>query len=363
MKMLKSQSLKAILGLVILLYVLCAILGVVMIPSLSNVSKDPISLDEVDYSGDIEGLYVSGTIYGIYDWYCEETQDDETIAREYIIDADDYYYIGLRAEYSDMDAAESLLKASTMYLDGTDDGTLLQKAQYEISGVIKAMPSDSKEFYYEYAEWCEIDTEIFLPYYIEVGTYGDYDGGDLVLFGILIVFLFAIGTLLFVWALTGHYQKAVKKYIDNSGSPELAAARVENFLETTPLVNGMRYNHEFICGNSGATTIFGETPKLAWAYKHVVSHKRYFITINKTYSIVLGFADGTRQMVDIKKEAMVDEHLQNLQQLCPKAVFGYSAELDQMFKKNLPQFLNLRYNAPEQPVQPAAESTEEFTND
>lgn len=360
MKMLKNQSLKTILFLVILLYAICAILGVLMIPSLSNVSKAPISLDEVDYSGDIEGLYVSGTIYGIYDWYCEETQDDETIAREYIIDADEYYYIGLRAEYSDMDDAESLLEASTMYLEGTDDGTLLQKARYEISGVIKAMPSDSKEFYYEYAEWREIDTDIFLPYYIEVGTYGDYDGDDLILFGILIVFLFGIATLLLVWVFTGHYQKSVKKYIHHSDSPELATAKVENFLATTPLVNGMRYNHEFICGSNGATTIFGETSKLAWAYKHVVSHKRYFITVSKSYSIVLGFSDGTTQMVGLKKEAMVDEHLQNLQRLCPKAVFGYSAELDQMFKKNLPQFLSLRYNAP---VQPVAETTEEVTND
>ena len=361
MKMLKKQSLKSVLVLVILLYVFCAILGAVMIPSLSNASKDPISLDEIDYSGDIDGLYVSGTIYGIYDWYCEETQDDKTIAKEYIIDADDYYYIGLRAEHSDMDAADALLDASTKYLDGLDDGTLLAESQYEVFGVIKAMPEDSLQFYYEYADWCEIDREIFLPYYIEIGTYGDYDGTDMILFGILIAFLFGLGTLFLVWALTGHYQKEVKKYIDNSGSPELAASKVDNFLRTTPLVNGMRYNHEFICGNSGATTVFGETPKLAWAYKHVVNHKRYFITVSKSYSIVLGFTDGTRQMAGVKKEAMVDEHLQNLQALCPKAIFGYSAELDQMFRKNLPQFLSLRYNAPEQPV--AEPADEQVTND
>ena len=355
MKMLRKQSLKSVLGLVILLYAFCAILGVVIVPSLSNASKEPISLDEIDYSGDIEGLYVSGTLYGIYDWYCEETQDDKTIAKEYIIDADDYYYIGLRAEYGDMDAADALLDASTKYLDGLDDGTLLAESQYEVFGVIKAMPEDSLQFYYEYAEWCEIDTEIFLPYYIEVGTYGDYDGTDLILFGGLIAFLFILATLFLVWALTGHYQKAVKKYINNSGSPELAESKVENFVAMTPLVNGMRYNHEFICGNDGANTVFGETDKLVWAYKHVVNHKRYFITVSKTYSVVLGFADGTRQMARVKKEAMADEHLQNLQNLCPKAILGYSAELDQMFRKNLPQLLNLRYNAPE----PVAEPTDE----
>jgi len=360
MKMLKNQSLKAILGVVILLYAICAILGVVMIPSLSNASKEPVSLEEIDYSGDIEGLYVSGTVYGIYDWYCEETKDGKTIAKEYIIDADDYYYIALRAEYSDMEAADALYDASTLYLEGTDDGTLLAEKQYDIYGVIKEMPADSLQFYYEYADWCEADRDLFLPYYIEVGTYGDYDGTDLTLFGILIAFIFGFATLLLIWVFTGHYQKEVKKYINNSGSPELALSKVENFIATTPLVNGMRYNHEFICGNSGATTVFGETPKLAWAYKHVVNHKRYFITVSKTYSIVLGFTDGTRQMARIKKEAMIDEHLQNLQNLCPKAIIGYSAELDQMFRKNLPQFLSLRYNAPEPVAEPA---DEQITND
>lgn len=355
MKMLQKQSLKNSLFVIIFLYILSIAMVVVMIPSLSNLAKEPIPLEEVDFTGDIEGLYVTGTLYVVYDCYCEETVDDRLVAREYVIDADDYYYLGLRAEDEHMDDAESLLDAYIKYLEGSDDGTLMMDAQYQVTGVIKEMPSDSKQFYYELADWYEIDTSLFLPYYIEAGSIGAYDTTDLIIFGVGFLLCFGIATFTLVSALTGKYQKAVKKYIDSCPNAELANAKIEAFLQNTPLVNGLRYNHEFICGNNGATTVFGETPKLAWAYKHVVNHKRYFITVSKSYAIVLGFTDGTRQMVNIRKEAMVDEHLQKLQQLCPKAVFGYSKELDQMFSKNLSQFLNLRYYAPEQSEQPTTE--------
>lgn len=351
MKMLKKQSLKSCLGLILIFYAMCIFFAIVIAPSLSTAMQEPISLDEVDYTGDIEGLYISGTIYGIYDWYCEDTSDDETIAKEYIIDADNYYFIGLRAEYSDMDDADALLDASTLYLNGADEGTKLQQSQYEIYGIIKPMPAASLEFYYEYADWCELDRDMFLPYYIDVNTYGSYDTFDLVLFCIIILLLFALGTTFIVLPLTGHYQKNIKKYINSSLNAELATAKVENFLSTVSLTNGMRYNHEFIYGSNGATTIFGETEKLVWAYKHIIRHKRYFITVHKSYALILGFADGTQQMASIKKEAFLDEHLANLQTLCPKAIIGYSDDLARMFKKDLPQFLNLRYYAPEQTVE------------
>lgn len=348
MKMLKKQSLKRSLPIAILFYSVGIGFAIFFVHLFLASLKEPVPLDDIDYTGDINGLYVTGTIYGIYDWYCEEYDEEDTIAKEYIIDAGDYYFISLRAEYDDMNTADTLLEASTLYLNGEDDGTLLSEAQYEISGVIKAMPADSKEFYYEYADWCELDRDIFLPYYIDVNASQSYDVFDVVM-SIIIVLLFnGIATAFIVLALCGHYQKNVKKYIDSCPNQEFATAKIENFLSTVPLIHDMRYNHEFIYGSNEATTIFGETQKLVWAYKHIIKHKYYFITISKSYALILGFADGTQQMAIVKKEAFADEHLANLEKLCPKAIFGYSEDLNKMYKKDLPKFLSLRYSAPEE---------------
>lgn len=356
MKTLKLKSFKSVLFFVILFWAIAIIFGIAAAPGLSNATKEPIAWNEVDFSGDIEGLYISGTVYGIYDCYCEETENGTVVAREYLTDADGYYYIALRAEDEDMLAANDLMDATYSYFTGADDGTLLMEHQYEITGVIKKIPSDSLEFFYEYLEWDTMDEETrayFLPYYIDINKVGNYDMSGTVIMSIATVVMFGIGLVFLVLVFTGGYQKSVKKYIKNSANPELAREKVENFVETVPEVKGLRYNHEFICGYNKYITVFGETPKLVWIYKQIINHKRYFITVSKTYSIVLGFADGTKQVVGLKNEAIVEEHIQQLQTLCPKAVFGYSADLDKMFRKDLNQFLNLRYNASEQPVQPA----------
>lgn len=360
MKTLRKQSLKSVLWIIILLWGLAILLGGMAMPSLSKAGTEPTPWEEVDFSGDIEGLYISGTVYGIYDWYCEEYEDDKTVAREYFTDADDYYYMGLRAEHSDMKAADALMVATSAYFEGEDDGTLLMEAQYEVKGIIKKIPSDSLKFYHEYLDWDTMDEEskdMFLPYYIDVNNLGDYDTTDGIIFLTVAIILFLIGLLILILVLAGRYQKTVNNYIKNSMNPEYTRDKIENFLQVVPEVNGLRYNQEFICGSNNGTTIFGETQKIVWAYKHTVNHRYYFITVAKSYAIVLGFLDGTMQTAAIKKEEMVDAHLQKLQQLCPKAIIGYSADLERMFRKNLNEFLRLRYYAPETTEQNPTDDT------
>ncbi len=345
MKMLKMQSFKSILLILLIAFGLGIGILAVAIPDAITLAQGPIPLEEVDFNGDFEGLYVTTTLPIIYDCYCEETSDNEIVSREYIIDADDVYYMGLRARNDDMNDADQLYDAYMAYLEGTDDGTRIYESQYEVTGIITKMPDDSEEFYYELVDWYGEDRALFLPYYINVNI---LDSSTLVMYGILILIAFGFGIYFIVALATGRYQKEVKKYINSCPNAELATAKVENFLSTVPLEKGMRYNHEFICGNNNGTTIFGETSKVAWVYKHVTRQKLYYIiTIGKSYGIVLGFADGTRQMVSVKNEAVANEHLENLQKLCPKAVFGYSDDLNRMFNGNMAQFLSLRYNAPE----------------
>lgn len=338
---------KSIIPLVILFVIIGVVFEVVSVPSLLTSFEEPVNLDDVDFEGDIEGLYVTGTLYGIYDCYCEETENGKPIGREYIIDADDYYYMGLCVDKKDFDAAEALMEASWDYLDGYTDYEELEKYQYEITGTITKIPRDSLKFYNEYIDYLEYSAEeeaMFLPYYIEVGKIGNYTMGGIIILIIAGVVFILLGIIFLILVLTGFYQKSVKKYINASASPDMAAEKVERFLQNTTEVNGLRYNTEFICGQEGATTVFGEVSKLAWVYLHTVTHKRYFITVGKTYSLMLCFTDGTRHLVNVKNEAIATQHMERLNQQFPYIICGYSDELDRMFTKNLAGFLNLRYN-------------------
>lgn len=332
---------------ILLFWGIATILVCIALPSLRTALKGPIAWESVDFSSDIEGLYVSGTVYGIYDWYCEEYDNDDVLSREYLIDADGYYYMGLRAESKDMYDADMLMDATYAYLSGQDDGSLMQQMQYEVYGIIKPIPAEHLALYHEYVGWSELDEEskaMFLPYYIAVNKFGAYDYDELGVIAIVFVVCFLLGCRFFIFLLSGHYQKSVKKYIANSTNPDMTRERVEYFIQNTTEVKGLRYNRDFICGHQNGTTAFGEMSKLAWVYLNTTSHKQYFITIGKTHSLMLCFTDGSRQPVEVKNEAVAWEHIRNLSQLCPQTIFGYNEELDKLFSKDLAGFLEICYN-------------------
>ena len=106
MKKLKHKSIKSTLLLLILLLIIGIAILCSSVPAVVNLIKGPVAWEDVDFSKDIEGLYVKGTVYFIYDPYAQETDNGNVTAYEYIIDADDTYYMGLRVKSSDFDKAE-----------------------------------------------------------------------------------------------------------------------------------------------------------------------------------------------------------------------------------------------------------------
>lgn len=112
----------------------------------------PMDMGTVNFELEADGLYVETPLYGIYDYYCEEMLNGELSAREYIIDANDWYYMGLRVDEEDMEQSEALLEASYEYLYGDGDGTALEAAQYTVCGTIRRMPEDSLKLYKEYLD-------------------------------------------------------------------------------------------------------------------------------------------------------------------------------------------------------------------
>jgi len=323
--------------------------------SLSKAVKGSVAWEDVDFSKDVDGLYVTGTVYFIYDNYCEATKGSNIQSEEYIIDADDTYYMGLMAKNSsDIKNANRLMNACWTYLDMEYPSDEVIEAvydnQYEISGTIKRIKGDHLKYYYDSIGYYQLSAEEraqFLPYYIEVGSVGELSNTGMYITLIVGGLLMLLGIGIGVYALRGGFLRNIKKYIANSSNPDLTSQRVESFLSKTDLKDGMFYDDTYIVGMDGSTVGFGETDKIAWVYPKTITHKRNFITVGHTYSVVVGFADGKAMNCIVKNEALQSRHVSMIEQKCPKAIAGYNDELNRLFHKNLSQFLSFRYNNPE----------------
>jgi hypothetical protein len=75
---------------------------------------------------------------------------------------------------------------------------------------------------------------------------------------------------------------------------------------------------------------------LLWAYKHVTRHSVNFIPTGKTYKAVMIFYGGSAEIPG--SEAKVNGILQTAAEKAPWAVFGFSEDLKQLFRKNTEEF-------------------------
>ena len=345
MKKLKMKLANPILILVIPQWLMALLILSLTLPTLLAFYREPIPLEEVDFTDDIEGLYVTGTIYSIYDSYCiTTTLDGELTSRQYIIDAGDYYYMGIYIQEDGISRADALMNATQAYLSGTSDGILLSDMKCTVTGIIRKMSSADLEYYHEALNWETLGSQtkqLYLPYYLETlnpaeDTIINYSGALLA----AVVFLF-LGFLLlaldyFMAAQFGRYRKEAKKYIRASSNPAATMQELRTFVQNTPAIHELRYNDRYICDIYGGYSVFGETTAIVWIYKYFPNPQ--------SSSLIFLYADGTKQVAEVKSEAIADEHIYHLQPLCPQALFGYSKDLDTLYHNDWDAFLNLRYH-------------------
>lgn len=150
--------------------------------------------------------------------------------------------------------------------------------------------------------------------------------------------LYFIGWAVFTLyhALSGKYQKEIHQYITASSNPTETTIKIEHFLANTPVLYGVRCNEEFFCLQYGIQNIFRETSTLAWVYKKD--------SLQQAYYIVFGFSDGSLYKHNVENADCANELIAVLTELCPQAIFEYNSELARMYKKNLKEFLEIKYN-------------------
>ena len=318
----------------------------------------PVSLYEVDYENP-EGAYVKTTIYYIYDYFAETTEGSTVKSREYIIDGDDYYYIGMLADGKTMKQSDVLMRTSWDYDEYKIDYEELEVAQFEVVGTIERMPSDSTRFFHQYLGWSSMskeEQEMFLPYYLVVGKVG---GSNLLTAllcsgGALVCIFIGLKTL---FDFTTGYDRAVKRFVTAANTPGLEE-KVKSFLEYTPEADGIQISNEFIFITSGGLSYYLDyASNLIWAYKSVTTHRTNGIKTGTTYSLILKFMNKKTYTVSVKNENACHALLQRIAPYCPKAIYGYDKELEKLYNNNLGEFLNIRYYSVETTGETAGETT------
>lgn len=335
---LKKKTLKYNLVFILVL----AVVGIVLIGSrISSLFLLLSGKDDLDVMTADEirpGMYVEGTVWGIYDYYASTTETkngvSSTVSCEYIIPVGEAEYMGMVAPKKYMEDCDALMEESWDYLDGlTEEIT----GQFKVTGTITDMDSESLKFYREYLvdyagydELSEEEQEAFLPYYLMIGYVGESKFSDVIGLSILGLGLLAAAIALLVWSLTGGGQKALKKYCRENG----AEAKLEQFYQSTAPLHGLRISREFILGE-GLTTLFLPAGELLWAYMQVTTHKKYgVITTGKTYCVMLYTREGKCRQHNVRKEEQAKEILNRINAVLPWVILGYSDELRNAYAKN-----------------------------
>ena len=150
MKELKKKSILFQLSMALVFLVIGVFVLIAGINGLSESKEEPIELSEVDFTQDIDDLYVTTELDIIYDVYGEVTKNGNVVEYEYLIDANEIYYIGLRVDADESRQADNLLQATYDYIIGNIDETELKKSTFTIEGTIHKMEDEMLAVYHEY---------------------------------------------------------------------------------------------------------------------------------------------------------------------------------------------------------------------
>lgn len=161
---------------------------------------------------------------------------------------------------------------------------------------------------------------------------------------LLLIVVVAFSVIELSQTLKGKKHTQLQNYINRSAPTQLTKQRLDAFLNTASYLHGIYYDEHYICGQSKMSIVFGETYQLVWIYKRAEPVKFMGIrTYNEDY-VCFVFTDGEVQELGVDDEVYADKILAKIEELCPRAIVGYSKELQDLFEEDFQGFMDLKYN-------------------
>ena len=324
-------------------FVACLILAAVLLLIVSDgvaaMLKPKGNLDEM-YADEVGPMRASYTVTLVLDYFSYYVEGDAVVEKEFLIlipqGENEYRYMALDLSGINMNKADRNIDATWEYLGG-DDSAYADIEPFEVSGSIVPLEGDSLKFYHEYIDSMDLDPEdeqLFLPYMFKPGYIGKSESTSFyAVLGISLV-LVIIGIIILVINCSNKCLKQITEFCKSTGNEEAAMARIEQFYQMTPNVNGIRLTPEFFLWLGGGKAAFMPSENILWVYQHVVKHSYNFIPTGKTYSLMVKLADGKTIEMGMRNKKKAEETLDYFARTLPYIYIGYDPQWMTMFSSN-----------------------------
>lgn len=318
-------------------------IGLILYSGIFKLVEGPEPLEKLDPSS-IEGEYVSYDLWLSFDYFAEmlSTTDAGEVSQflDYLVPVEEEYYLAVRIYPADYEKMMKFTEDSFAWLDYETDEL---PEPYHIQGVVCPIESDELNYYYDYIGLygTEAEAQGYLPLVIDTHAMRD-DGMDMVTASVIAL----LGGACLVWAvwsvhaaLTMRHHKEIVEYLNKHPEKE---AELDNWMENTPDVNGIKMDSQWCSHVTKTQTKFELSENILWVYQHVTQHRVYFfIPAGKSHSLVIGTRSGKFWTIPMRSEQRVKETMEYMVGANPKIVRGYSKELEQLFSKDRETFSHL----------------------
>lgn len=376
---LKQKTLIGKLWLIIGLAVITAAIGVVFGPGIVKMIQGPTyfeALEDHDILS-LQGQYLEADIDTLVDYYAETVQSEtgkrnQVTAREYIMPVntpDATVYVGVELPKSKISDAEAVVADTERMLDDEDGSYEWDGSYVSVRGTLQPMDEETEDLWRDYFYDAGMDDSsigleegcTFLPLVL---TDGEIDGQDdfaLGFMGIvgLLTLLGAVCTI--VRALTGGYQKQIRRYIAASSDPQGTEQALDRFYEDTMQDGKVRMSRSWLMYDHGGDSWVLAGGDVVWAYQYTVRHRMYgILTVGKEIMVRVYSASEKNSCHDIyvRSGEEAQKVLEDLARTFPDAMIGYDKELERQYHADPKRFreevIAARHKSAEPEPTPAA---------
>ncbi len=325
----------------VLCWVLIAILVAVNAEDISTLirlsGEEPQDFNSLTAAQIKEGMYVKGEILTPVDYYAYWTEDGKTTSKEFLVPVGEKEYMGLSCDGTTMDSLDANMETYWQALE-KDDKTLVDGlTPVQVEGVIQKINGESLSFFQQFISQLQIEQEqknLFLPYVIMEGRYGDIGISGLVVQGIFVLMLLFFSIYCIVGIVKQRNIKELKEYCLAQGDLEYGLSQMEQFYESGIPVHGLRLDDAFFMMVMGSKVYFIETKNIVWIYPNITKHSTNGIPTGKTYAIKVKMRSGKENIIGVKNQRDMDEVMQYIGSRIPYVILGYDKEIEKIYNRN-----------------------------
>lgn len=345
---LKKKSIKSSIPAFIIMLVIGIGLCAYQFSNVVSAIKGHAVLSELEPGKIKEGMVIDADIEAnngaFMEIYTTTGGKKTTTALYYIISIDSDNnppYMAVRVPASMEDEMEDMA-------DNTFSGKFSEPIH--ISGTVKEMSSSTEKYFISYMKdfgFTEQEVkDMMVPYYIHHGKIGD-------MVSEVVYIIFAIGAVLAIWSIIymfrvskGSKLKKIRKEIADAGYSEEQVDADWASASEILTKDAMKIGQVFTYIDDGVPHAI-KKDNLVWAYMKTTTHKTNGITTGTTYAVIMFTKDNKEFAIDVKDEAAARYVLDEMGKRMPWMLLGYDDELRRCYKRNINEFLDIRYNKTE----------------